>query len=521
LIVQIFIWSKIEMIAVIYYGKCFYPLSGELLMKRLSFLISLFCFVGIVSAQNAPLNDGAQLLMWIAPNAGGNSRVVLYDGANTPTILLDETGITGVVQCGEGTSPNGTYTMFQTVGGLNIGNLYLLTGTDSNIVTLEQGLNVVGCMSDNAQFSPNSEQLAYLSYPDGSERLASPFGRLLIKNTADQTIVGNYENIAAFDMTDFGLVAVGFFPNDDGEATEVALFRLEGNSLQEVSTLTSDIDNDCYYNNAAIRSLGNRMLAVLGYRCNRGDNRATQYQVYSVDVPARTATQILSGNTAGGYFPFTRSNSVYGNGNNAIFTVPDGLTNNTVSVYSTDIVNPSVNVVAERFAVMPGVSASTNNAPVISNDGRYLAFVTNDGNAKAALYVTDLTNLSLPPVVIEVGDRGDSVNEMIMTPDSRRLFYVSGVADSGNNSTFLLDLTTGTSNRLARGRFGNGVMNADGSQVALLSYVTVDDEPNPYQTIVVMNVNDGAQTTIYEGAQVVEGEIQNSETLRLVAWRSR
>lgn len=483
--------------------------------------------------------DGQRLLTWLAPGnrpgnqAAGTPGELVYfnpDGS-TESILSLPQGTTRVTQCGPGgTSPDGSVlALIATVsaGGEETGTIYLLNGASSELTTIATDLNPASCVGSTPfQFSADGSQFAFIEWSLDATSQTSPYGFLRIYDTASASQLASFENVTTFDFTDSGAVWVNFFPNDDGEATEVAITTWDGSVDIEVSSLVADEENDCYYNSASISQVSTGLMAIMGYRCNRGDITSTQWQLFNIDPANRTAQLEQSDVSAGRYFVFSQTNALFASpdGNSVFFTLPDGISSQSVSLWTTPVSGVAPAQLIDRSAVMPGVSDlpydANNSTAITSPDGRYLAVVVNTPNNDATLNVFDLSDSSLPPIALDAGDRGDTIGAMVFSSSSDRLFYVAGSDQGGNNSLFALDLTTGTESRIRRGRYAQIAISADGSTLAAMNWVEFDPEEPRYLTMEVIDVASTVPTVIYVGGEVdAEGKLQNQSFAYPIAFR--
>ncbi|MGB7339148.1 MAG: hypothetical protein WBC91_09675 [Phototrophicaceae bacterium] len=494
---------------------------------------------GAVGEPIPGMAESQRLLAWVAPGnrpgnqtAGTPGELVYFNpDGSTESILALPQGTTRVTECGpNGTSPDGSVFAFivtVTGGGEETGTIYLLNGASSELTTIASGLNPASCVGSTPfQFSPDGSRFAYIEWSLGATNQISPFGFLRIYDTASASQVASFENVTSFDLTNTGAVWVNFFPNDDGEATEVAITTWDGNADIEVSSLVADEENDCYYNSASTTEVSTGLLAIMGYRCNRGAVTTTQWQLFNIDPTNRTAQLEQTDTAAGRYFVFSQTNALFPSpdGNNVFFTLPDGISNQTVGLYTTAIDNVAPTQLIDRSAVMPSVSDlpyDANNATaLLSPNGQYLSLVVNTPNNDATLYVYDLSDPALLPITIDAGDTGDTIGAMVFNASSSSLYYVAGSDQGGNNSLFALDLNTGTESRIRRGRYAQVAISPDGSTLAAMNWVEFDAEEPRYLTLEVIDIASTAQTAIYVGGEVdEEGKLINQSFAYPVAWR--
>lgn len=494
---------------------------------------------GAVGEPIPGMADGQRLLAWVAPasrpgtqTAGTPGELVYFNpDGSTESILTLPQGTTRVTECGpNGTSPDGSVFAFivtVTGGGEETGTIYLLNGASSELMTIASNLNPASCVGSTPfQFSPDGSRFAFIEWSLGATNQASPFGFLRIYDTASGALSASFENVTTFDLTSSGAAWVNFFPNDDGEATEVAITTWDGNADIEVSSLVADEENDCYYNSASTSEVSTGLLAILGYRCNRGPITSTQWQLFNIDPSNRTAQLEQTDAAAGRYFVFSQTNAIFPSpdGSNVFFTLPDGISNQTVGLYATAVDNIAPAQVINRSAVMPSVSDlpyDANNATaVVSPNGQYLALVVNTPDNDATLYVFDLSDPALLPITLDAGDTGDTIGSMVFNAGSTSLYYVAGSDEGGNNSVFALDLVTGTESRIRRGRYAQLAISPDGSTLAAMNWVEFDPEEPRYLTLEVIDIASTAPTTIYVGGEVdEEGDLINPSFAYPVAWR--
>ncbi|MDQ7033771.1 MAG: hypothetical protein Q9P01_02725 [Anaerolineae bacterium] len=351
----------------------------------------------------------------------------------------------------------------------------------------------------------------------------SPIGRLLIYNADTVEQVANIENVTDFTLTDSGAVFASFFLNNDNEATEVAISTWDGDNDREISTLRAE--DNCLYTSASVTPIaGERIAAILGYRCS---GSSTQWQFQIIDTDNNTAQLESSETAAGRYFGFSDTNATWASpdGTTLWFTVPDGVSNRTASLFNTSVDSIAANTVIDRFVLMPTVSDlpyDANNATArLSLNGQYLALVRNDGNNNATLYIINLAEPSLDPVQFDAGDNGDTIAVLAFSQDSSQLVFVAGTDEGGNNALLTMELETGNERRVARGRFAQVVISPDASQIAAMNWVAFDEDEDPYLSLVVIDAESGAETVIFEGGEVDDdGNLANPAFAYPLSWRT-
>lgn len=495
-------------------------------------VVALLTMMTIMSAaqEDNMLPDGNHILAWVAPgddlgaydlNSPGQLVFFNPDGSTTPIFDLP-TQTTRVVPCGDqATSPDGEHIALFVGETNDIGTLYLMHGTDPELHTISTDLNAMACVGlGTFQYSPDSSRLAYLDYAGdfGSDVSATAFLRIYDAETQER--IESFENVAAFNLTDTGANIISFFDDNDGLAVEVAFLVWDGTRDREVATLFADEENDCYYTSASLATLpDDTMAAVMGYRCR---NTGTQWQLYRIDPANRSATQVAFEEMGLAFASFARANVIIptNSPDTVFFTRPDGFAADTVSLQIYDGAN--VNQFAAGSIKMPRLAVRpydiSNHAPVFSPDGSWLAMSREQGG-EVDLLLVDLDMPNLPPIEIAAGRQGDIISEILFSPDSPRVFFVAGAERPGNNALFEADLTTGTASRFDRGRFAQGVISPDGDAIAIVNWEVIDEGEPEVLTLIVMNTTSGAVATLYEGADVTDGDVTNLSFAYPLAWR--
>jgi Tol biopolymer transport system component len=248
--------------------------------------------------------------------------------------------------------------------------------------------------------------------------------------------------------------------------------------------------------------------------------------LYHVDVEARSATLAASEFQTGQFASFSRSNqiTVLPDAGSALFTVPDGITANTVSVMRVNLEDLSTSVLVDQQAVYPTLNQGANAFPLTSPDGRWLALVTTSPNNENTLRIFDLNDLSVAPISISAGSQNDIIADMAFSDDSQRLIFIAGSESTGrtaDNSLIAVDLSTGSEFRIKRGRFARGLAVApDGSAVVAMDAQVLEDERQPpWLDTILVNVDTSETVTLFTGADIVEGEVTNQRFAKPLSWR--
>jgi WD40 repeat protein len=405
--------------------------------------------------------------------------------------------------------------------GSSVGSLYLIDG--ANPPVLVDDVEFLSCLGHGTfQFAPNGSRFGYIDYVSSITGLEFATGVLKINDALSLSEAARFENVTAFDLDDNQALFVSLFANNRSEADEAAVSLWDGTATREIATLIPTGER-CRFTSATIASAPNGGAAlVMGQRCMRG-NTATQWQFYTLDLQARSATLVSSNFQPGSFVPYAGTNNLFFSPDGAFtfFTVPDGVTTSTVALAAVDSSSMNISVPIHSQAVFPAYSAAANALPRLSPDGRWLAMVVTSPNNDNQLVALDLTQPNVPPITISAGSRGDLISGMAFTPNSEQIIYVAGDTNGGDSTLLVLNLTVGSEQRLARGHFGADlVVSPDGTAVALLDWKRVETPREPmYADLVRIDLATQAITTLLPGAQIVDGRVTQLQTIIPLEWR--
>lgn len=485
------------------------------------------------AAAAAAIGGNERLLVWVgvgaAPgqhSASEPGQVALIDSDGAVTTVLDvPQQATRVIGCGdEATSPDGSKLAFF-IGVVDRGTLYLMDGTDAPQEVAQ--INSLGCTGGGTfQWSPNSARFAFISYEANAASSEFPDGFLYIYDANGLSQVGSAENVVAFDINNDNVAYLQFFTNNRSEADEAAVVLWANGNAREIATLRPE--ENCRFSSGSIgMAPSGQLIAVMGHRCRGVDG--TRWQFYSIDPDSRSANKVLEDSTGGAFAPTARSNNVWfsTDGTTAYFTIPDGIALNSVALWAvnlesgnfetTTIVNRGM--VVAKYDNFP-YAWNDNATPLLSPDGRWLAFAVANPGSTTTLNVLDLNAPDVAPITISAGSSGDNISWMSFTHDSERLLFVSGGNGSADNSLSALDLESGGDFRVSRGKFGRAAVSPDGDEVMIMDWKRVEDERQPpYLTLAVIGIDDSATTVLFEGADIVDGKVENQTFAYPLAWR--
>jgi WD40 repeat protein len=480
---------------------------------------------GLLAPAFSDAND--RLLVWLGNGAGPGDhsasepgQLAFMDGLGAVTPLMDIPPQTTRVQpCSDAaTSPDGQ--LFAFFVGLDAGTLYVMRGSDAP--TALDDLSWLSCVgSGTFQYAPNSGRLAYIAYEPDAAQSEFADGFMHVVNTSDLTDIYTYENVTAFDISNDVVAFVSFFTNDKSEADEAAVIIWDGSAERELATLNPTSD-ECRFTSGQVEiAPDGKLILVLGQRCTSGDTR-TSWQLYTVDPGTRSATLAASDFQDGLFASFARTNNLFlsPDGARAYFTIPDGIAAATVGIQAVGLSDMALTEVLDRQGTMATFSGAPNAFPRISPDGRWLAVVVTSLSNENALHIWNLTDPSIAPIIVEAGSSGDTVSSMTFTPDSNRVIAVTGGDNTANNSLIAIDLSSGSDFRISRGRFGRGLtISPNGSEVAIIDWQVLEDprEP-PYANTIIVGVDSSAATTLFTGAEIIDGKVENQRFAAPLTW---
>lgn len=487
---------------------------------------------GTLEARRASINDvnlqEPRLLLWIGPGeeAGDHSaqepgQIVLMDQDGTSETLMDvPQGTSRVYACTESaTSPDARYFAFF-IGGLESGTLYVMDGAEDPVQVAE--MSAMACMGMGTfQFAPDSSRFGYLDFEPGAVQSDFPQGMLHIVEADGLQEQNAFESVSGFDFGDGFVTFVSLFTDNQGNATEAAVNVWVTQNPDEISTLFAS--NGCEFHTGQVSVIDeNRVVVLMSESCSSGSPR---WSLYTVNIEMNVATLMLTGNAVSSYAWNARASTLQTSpdGAAAFFTYPDRLSISSVDLQATLIDDPQEGNILLNSGVMPRFETvipqiydrDANASPVLSNNGRWMAIVSNDGNNNAAVNVIDLNAPELPPLTISAGSQGAIVSSMVFTPDNQRLLFVAGGHTGDNNSLFSVNLDSLTDSRILRGRYTREmVISPDSQFVALGEWI-----PN-YLGLTVVNLENEQSGVLFAGVEFADdGQIASQDFVYPLSWR--
>ena len=476
------------------------------------------------------IDENDQLLVWTAPAHVPGLQSVEQVGE------LGYTNSTGsfakvadvlaqshrVETCGyNGVSPDGRHTaIFQGIDGGVTASLYVITDAGEPVL-INDAFQRVGCYGGNGilSFSPDSSRMAYIRY---ERQFTVDFadGSLHVLNTSDWSEIFTSRNATAFDQSADGIVFATFFTNDREEADEVAVTWWDGNVDRELMGLIAE--EDCRYLNAHVEIAPDGHIWVgLATRCSG----TTNLEMYRINPEDRSHELLFTTESGGAYSTSAATNSIYfsTDGSVVYYTVPDGVTSSTASLNSYDVASGSNSVVIREQMVVQSLGDTANAGAAVSPDGKWLATaVTSRNLVDNSLHLINLADPTADILRIQAGGEGDTISYMGYTRDSSALVYVSGGDDGKDNSLFRLNLGDAPSEeRIRRGVYTRwATLNPAGNEIAILEHQVQDETIRgpDYVNLVVVNLDTSEFTTLFEGGEIIDDEVQNLQFAAPITW---
>lgn len=395
-------------------------------------------------------------------------------------------------------------------GALPSGDMLLVVGGENPQLTLapkESGalkpiapaLGIICTLPNRLQYSPDGSRMAILQYTREFGNQFFAVGSLRVFKLPELTEQVKIDNVAGFELSNDGALAVQLFPNAKNQAKSADVVFWDGTAQRKIDTnvkpLDTDEKQDCELSTASVARLGDTVYLMTGESCIRGRNN---WRLRSNAFAGGNAKEISNGPSgANGQARFsfgTNTNDLFAlpNGKGVLFLVPNGL--------ALDVGNMGwIGTDGKLNQVLSNVA--TNQYPVgrasdfvRSPDGNKLAFTTRDGNQAERLYVYDLTTPEKAPVAITTGAKVDRILGAAWTADSSKVFYnLAGDAQA-------LFVTDGKAEGtlIARGFFNSLAISPDGAFAAVNERITV--QANDFRNnLVVIKVADGSKTNLVEG----------------------
>lgn len=512
-------------------------------------LLAATAFIPSGSPQASPpqqIESTEQLLVWTAPalqqgehtaTEPGQLAFIQNDGSLIPLIDVPDQS-NRIMFCGTGaiSSDQRHGIIFMGLDTTIGGSLYMMT--DGNPPTAFEndylgrgyGFNFLGCQGGNSRlnFNADNTQLIYTAYERNAKQSVFSDGYMRIINVADLTDVYVQDNVVATAFNEDFLVFVRFFTDDRLKADEAAVFvRRADGSEREVTTFIRETEA-CEYSSAYANIDPNGQIwLILGEKCGEAE-----WQLYRINPDSGETVLMRTENPRGGIKVFVESNNLWfsPNGDYVFYTLADGVTNESMAIYGApidDLSNPITIVErnARFISYSEGKYGGENTFPQFSRDGKWMGVAINPPTEENFVAIISLEDPNTPPILASAGSRGDTISYMEFTPDSSKVYFIAGGSNPGDdNSIFVVDVAQGAQpQRVIRGKFNWAArISPDGTRLAVQEWqVQPEGILGPdFLNLVVIGLTDGSRTTLFEGAQVANGQVGEVSFAYPMWWRS-
>jgi len=380
-------------------------------------------------------------------------------------------------------------------------NLIVLQGTDMLLlplnggapVTLGQNITLACDLPGRTQISPDGNRLATIKYTVDAISQSYASGVLRVVKIPDATQQTTLDNVVSFDLQNDGVVAVQFFNNTKGQAKTADIIFWDGNKIRKIEeslgVQNKDDKADCEFVAGKALRVAERVYILFGEKCKQIGNT---WRIRRVDFSGANGQDLVSGKTgangSAAYFTNAATNEMYvfPNGNDILFTVPNGVSSDLVNVERLSTADSTVKDVLQSVA---------SDEFMRSPDGKFYLFVTRNGDKTEQLYLYDLTQPDKSPAAVTGGGKLDRITGAAWQKDSQRLFYNI----TGDTQALYSYNLKGESNLIARGTFTGLGINQDGSQAATSEHKA--DPGNAHENLVLISTGDESKVVLVEGAK--------------------
>jgi len=446
----------------------------------------------------------ARVLVWEAtPNDDGQLEVLTSDGNIEVVVDFPAGQFANVAKwCGHDYwTSNGQAVAVYTGAAQGDITIYPVAGGTPIALGKANRMACSGPMS--FQFSPNGQRAGFIDYLPESIDQEFPYGNLIIVDATTGASLATFDWTTAFALYDNAALMLRFYPDGEGNATEADLVWWDGSAQQILATLepvfpVDQPDVECGLKSGAVARVGDNVFVLVGQRCETG---AASWRLLQVPMGGGAATEIASGQPAGGFFTESFTTQLIPTKDNSGFliTIPSGLGRNTVTLAwvtpegaMTSLLEGQ-HVIADRF----GERLSEGRHLLLSPDGNSLAFVTSTGDNIQTLWMLDMSTVGGVPLSIQE----EGVNERIFQyvwASNNRLYYAAGAIESNSLNV----VAPGEApQRLARGRFYRLAVNFAGDKIAATEWVANPERVGDDLSRLVVLDTAGKSATIKDGDQ--------------------
>jgi len=505
--------------------------------KRLIVILVIVLAVGALSSAAANLNDGDRLLVWTAPAEApqqqfadlvGDLAYIESDGAvNTIAPVLLQSSLVELCTM-NALSPDGRHlAVYQGTEGGIVASLFMMTD-GSTPMLVDDSFNLLACRggSGTLTYSEDSSRIAYIDY-ERTNQVDFADGYLRVVNTAELTEEFSDREVTSFALAGDVLTYARFFTDTFNEADELAIIQydLASGSEREIATYFVQDDEICRFLNAKLAENNGDVYLSLVERCD--NQQANQMTVYRIPADGSEPAALFSEESRAQFAPFSETNNmIFANdGVTMLYTLPDGITNNTVALYGYNLDSGEKTTIIENNIVVPTFSGTGNNATwQISRDGRWLAAVLNAPNfdARVSLRIVSLDDPSAPLVGFDNRSQEDQLPVFTFNANNDAVIFVGGGVNGDDNSLFLLPIQEGAeAQRILRGNFARwAAASPVQTELAIMEYNILEDgiRGQDWLDTVIIDLETAEKTTVFVGGEIIDDEATNYRFAQPLLW---
>jgi hypothetical protein len=433
---------------------------------------------------------GPRVLAWQATSNGGGRLLQLQDGAMPQELFVTQAG--RIQPCSHAYRLADGVILFV---GNERGDLVYYPLDGSAPVTLGQTHRLTCAGPDTLQpFS--DDQIAYVRY--AADALNRPYrvGTLVIADLEGNES-GGLDNTAAFTVTGGEVLALRFYPDGEGRASEADLDRWAADgTIQNLLTLVPQGEEDavCQFMSGAVARWQDTIYLLTGETCAPGGAR---WRLKRIEGSA--ITEIASGEPGGSFYPdnFTAQVIPSTDGSAVLVAVPSGLQRHIARllwVYP----DGSTAEVAEFVQVdRLGERDLEGRHLLRSPDGRWLAVGKLTRDNVPSLWLVDLDNPGQTPQELVTLGTNERLYDYQWGPGGR-LYFIAG---NDTLNTLYVAVPGTQPERIARGRFTSLAPDSRGERVVVTEWVDDPDAPNHARSQTVLIDLTGKTTVLWQAGQ--------------------
>lgn len=507
------------------------------MIQRISLLLLALLVVGGVMSASANLADGDRLLVWQAPAeapqkqfadlVGDLAYIESDNTVNTVAPILQQSTLVEPCTLHALSPDERQFAIYQGTEGGVVASLYLMTDGASPVL-VDDSFSLLACRGGNGTmvYSKDSTRLAYIDYERANQvDFADGYFRLI--NLSDMSELYSQRQVTAFVLDGDTIIFARYFTDTFNEADELAVvkYNLANGAEQEIATLYVEDDETCRFLNAKLAFNNDKPYLSLVSRCKNQDSNLMS--VYELDQAGGDPVLLFTEEARAQFAPYSETNNlIFANdGTTLIYTIPDGVTNNTVGVHAYGLETGDKTTLIPQNVIVPTFSGTGNDAAWrVSRDGKWLGVVLNapSFNERVGLRVISLDDPFAPQAVFDNRSQEDQLPYFSFNGDNDKVIFVAGGVDGDDNSIYTLDVAGGAeAERVVRGNFSRWATPSPRlTSLAILEYHILEDDvrgPDWLDTVII-DLETGEKSTVFVGGEIVDGVSSNLQFAQPILW---